>query len=609
VKGTFQKLWSLFDRRERLQFAGILGLTFVGAIAETFGVGLIPSFVGLLSSPRAMREVGLVGWAYQVMGFTDYKAFVLWACFALMAIYLLKNLYLAGLAYLHSRFIYSKQARLSEELLASYLNQPYVFHLQRNSAELLRNINVDVPAVFNEVMRDVLIIITEAMIALCITLLLMAVEPISSIVVAVVLGVTTWIFYRLTRDRLGRWGTVQQRSMGQMLQWVNQSLGGIKETQILGREAYFAEAYGRSARRYGRAMGRLQTVNKFPRLFIETIAVISLLLVLALDLMDGRRPRSLLLLLSLFAAAAFRLMVALNRIVAALTTIRYFTPAVDGVYADLQRLPRIGPRVAPELAAPGTIGQADPLAPLTLRRSIELRDVSFTYPDAPVASLDRVSLRIQQGEAVALVGPSGAGKTTIVDVLLGLLAPSEGGVWVDDQPVADRLPQWQRQLGYIPQRIYLADDSLRRNIAFGVPDRQIDDAQIWRVLELAQLSPLVRGWPQGLDTLVGEQGQRLSGGQRQRMAIARALYPNPQVLVLDEATAALDNETERAIVTALESLRGEKTLITIAHRLSTIKHCDRIYFIKDGQVHSQGTYGQLMIDSPAFQAMVAKGGG
>lgn len=598
MKRILAKLLQLFDRRDRLLFAGVIGLTLLGALMETLGVGLIPAFVGLLSSQRATREVGILGWAYKAMGFQDYRAFVRWACLALMGIYVIKNLYLGYLSYLQGRFIYQKQRKISRQLLARYLYQPYDFHLQQNSAELQRNINVEIPNLFNEVMRDVMILLTESMIAVCITILLLASEPISSLIAVSVLGGSTAFFYRVSRQQLGQSGQKNQHHMGQMIQWVNQALGGIKEVKILGREGYFSDQYDRNTQIYTKTSETLYVSQKLPRLFIETIAAICLLIVLLVDLLQGRRPRSLLLLLSLFAAAAFRLMVSMNRILAAMNTIRFYSNAIDVVHHDLLHL-------------------QTPLLPTTpistlqsLRHSLELKAVTYQYPQAETPALNAISLCINRGEAIGFVGPSGAGKSTLVDVLLGLLPPTQGDILIDGIPLhhneATPLAQWQRQIGYIPQRIYLADDTIRRNIAFGLPDSEIDDDRLWQVLHLAQLEPYIRQLPQQLDTWVGENGLRLSGGQRQRIAIARALYPNPEVLVLDEATAALDNQTEQDITQALETLMGQKTLIIIAHRLTTVQTCDCIYFIKAGRIQAVGSYQDLLANNLDFQAMVGR---
>lgn len=600
VVQIFRKIYRLLDRRDRLEFSLIVLLTFVGALAETLGVGVIPSFVSLLGSAKAVREVGIVGWAYDVAGFEDYKVFVQWACVTLMGVYIAKNSYLAWLYYLQTQFIYRKQSKVSQRLFATYLQQPYPFHLQHNTADLLRNINVEIPNLFNEVMRDVMILLTESMIAVSISLLLLLAEPISSIIAVSLLGGAMAVFYQGFRRRSERWGKRQHRHMGRMIQWVNQGLGSIKETKVLGREPYFLERYAFHTERYTEASQRVQFVNKLPRLFIETLAVVCLLLVLVVDLTQGRRPRSLLLLISLFAVAAFRLMMSMNRVIAAMTTIRFHSHALDAVHDDLMAMP------LPAAGLTLSMAPADLPAPLPerLQHQIEFHHLTYAYPEAAQPALKDLCLKIARGEAIGLAGPSGAGKTTLVDVLLGLLQPTTGEVYLDGRSIHQSLSNWQQQVGYIPQQIYLSDDTIRRNVAFGVADAQIDDARVWQVLHLAQLEDFIRGLPQRLDQAVGERGVRLSGGQRQRIAIARALYHNPEVLVMDEATAALDNGTEREIVRSIEGLMGKKTLVIIAHRLSTLRNCDRIYWIKAGAIADVGSYDELLAHNPEFQAMV-----
>ncbi|NJR70133.1 MAG: ABC transporter ATP-binding protein [Synechococcales cyanobacterium CRU_2_2] len=533
-----------------------------------------------------------------MMGFQDYRDFVQWFCAALMGVYVLKNSYLAWLSYVQTQFVYHQQYKVSRRLMSRYLRQPYTFYLQRNTAEILRNLNVEVPDLFTEVMRDILIILTELLVILCVSALLLAVEPLSTLVAVMVLGVSSLVFYQLVRRPVGRWGKQQHYHMGQMMQWVNQGLGSIKEIRVLGRESYFLQQYRLSAAAYTDAMQRIQFINKLPRLYVETVAVIVLLLVLMLDLTQGRRPRSLLLLLSLFAMAAFRMMTSMNRIVAAVSTIRFYSHALDAVHGDLMAIAPGNPlsKFRPKL---------DPIGPSPLlQHSIELDRISYTYPEAQSPTLQNLSFKLRRGEAIGIAGPSGAGKTTLVDVLLGLLIPDVGEVRIDGEPLSGKRAEWQHCIGYIPQNIYLSDDTIRRNVAFGLADAEIDDAQVWRALRLAQLGSFTELLSQQLDTRVGEMGVRISGGQRQRIAIARALYHEPEVLVMDEATAALDNETERSIVQALETLRGEKTMIVIAHRLSTIRNCDRIFWMKQGCIAATGTYQDLWAHNAEFRDMV-----
>ena len=353
-------------------------------------------------------------------------------------------------------------------------------------------------------------------------------------------------------------------------------------------------------------MQRIQFVNRLPRLYMETIAVVVLLLVLMLDLNQGRKPRSLLPLLSLFAMAAFRMMTSMNRIVAAISTIRFYSHALDAVHDDLQTIPPVNPMA---LGRAGRISDHNGKhRPPRLQHSLELDNIFYTYPEAQAPSLQGLSLKVGRGEAVGIAGASGAGKSTLVDVLLGLLTPDTGEVRIDGEPLGIQIASWQRSIGYIPQNVYLSDDTIRRNVAFGVPDNQINEAKVKRALRLAQLGAFIQSLPQQLETRVGELGVRISGGQRQRIAIARALYHNPEVLVMDEATAALDNETERSIVQALEAFKGEKTMLIIAHRLSTIRDCDRIFWMKDGRVSDSGTYTELMARNPEFQSMVGQDG-
>jgi ATP-binding cassette, subfamily B, bacterial PglK len=418
------------------------------------------------------------------------------------------------------------------------------------------------------------------------------VEPLSSAIAAVFLGISIFWLNRTIRKLMSGQGLIRQDQSGQMIQWVNQSLGGIKETKVLGREPFFLDAFTKSAQAYGKANLLVGLATQLPNQFIDTVLIAAVLLIVIFSLIQGRAIQSILPMLSLFAIAALRLMPSAKRIVSTITTIRYFKHAVDLIYQDLTLLdPRSSLLLTPN----------SPTA--KLERLIELRDIHYQYPQATQASLSGISLSIPKGKSIAFIGSSGAGKTTIVDVILGLLTPSQGEILVDGSNILANLDSWQRQIGYIPQSIYLSDDTIRSNIAFGVATDEINEGQVWSAVKAAQLEELVFGLPDRLDTLVGERGIRLSGGQRQRIGIARALYHNPEVIIMDEATAALDNTTEREFMQALESMSADKTMITIAHRLSTVKNCDRLYFMKNGVLVDAGTYSDLLSRNREFQEM------
>lgn len=604
MKSIFSKFLYLFSRREKLQILGIFFLILVGAFLETFVVGIIYPFISILKTPEIIQDHSVLRWIYSATGVRSTKEFLVWASVGLIAVYLLKNVYTVFLAYTQTKFIFNKQISFSRRLFASYLSQPYTFHLQRNTAELLYKINIVVAALFNSFLLFALMFVIEAITTMSIMGLLISVKPLPSIIALAVLGTATFVFYKTIRKKVGAFGKLRQYHSEQMIQWVNQGLGGIKETKVLGREEFFINAYNSNSIGYVRAERFMQVINQLPRPFLETICIIGMLIITLLIIVQNKEFQSIIPTLSLFAVAAFRIIPSMNRIFAAATQIRYNSYSIEVIYNDLISLGRYASFTGKGVPDDITKIVVNRGKSISFTNAIELRNVCYRYPNAEKFALNRISLTIPKRHAVGLVGASGAGKTTIVDIILGLLMPTQGEVLVDGENIKDNLSAWQRKIGYIPQGIYLSDDTIRRNIAFGLPDEQINDDQIWSVLASTQLEALVNSLSGKLDTFVGERGIRLSGGQRQRIGIARALYHNPEVLIMDEGTASLDNETEWEIMQAMNRLSGKKTLIIIAHRLSTVKNCDNLYFIKDGNVIDCGTYDELFNKSLEFKTMV-----
>jgi len=442
-----------------------------------------------------------------------------------------------------------------------------------------------------------IIIVSEVSIVVVIALLLFLVEPEISIIALISLGIGMGLFYMLLHKTLRKMGEQLQFSHGKVIQQVNQGLGSIKEAKILCRESYFLGEYSRYLHDQFRALHYHQVVTQSPRFVIELLTVILIFSVVIYLLLEGRDSQEVVATLSFLGIAAVRLMPSMVRITSSLASIRLRIPALNETYKGL--------RVYRELFATASSTEKDSkTSPFPVfSNQIELQKLDFTYEGASTPALNQLSLTIPHRKSVGFVGPSGAGKSTIVDIILGLLKADSGGVLVDGCDIHLDLDSWRRQIGYVPQSIYLIDDTIRANVAFGPSDDGDSEHRVWESLALAQLDDFVRGLPQGLDTIVGETGVRFSGGQRQRIGIARALYRNPQVLILDEATSALDNETERAFVQSIQKLGGKKTVILIAHRLSTVQHCDTIYFLSSGEICASGTYDQLLRDSAEFRQM------
>jgi ATP-binding cassette subfamily C protein len=588
----FKKLSYLLERREKIQVIGLFFLLLIGSLLEMLGVGFVVPFISLISQPDLIQEQPILNTINSWLGSPSRTEFLVILCLIYLGIYAVKNSYVAGMYYVQYRFIFNKQRKLADKLFQGYLGAPYTFHLQRNTAVLIRNLIQEINQLFVGVLVPLVMLITELTVLTGLVVLLVTLKPIPSLAAATGLALAGFLFYRLFQKRLSKAGKARQHHGGQVIQHINQGLGGVKETKILGREEFFLERHSIHRAKYVKSLQFAQTLQQFPRLYFETLAVFGLLAIVLITVLQGTATGEILPTVSLFAAAAFRLMPSLNRVVNSLNKIRFGSHALDVISYEFRVLEEEKNLLALEEAA----------TPM-LQEQLCLEKVSYHYPSSEEQVLNQVSIEIPQGTSVGLIGSSGAGKTTLVDVILGLLQPTEGKVLVDGVDIQQGLRGWQNQIGYIPQSIYLCDDTLRGNIAFGIPEEETSEEQVWSAVQSAQLQELVERLPQGLDTVVGERGVRLSGGQRQRVGIARALYHNPQVLVMDEATAALDNETEAEIMEAVEKLSGEKTLIMIAHRLTTVKNCDCLYLMERGKVVDQGSYEELRDRNDNFMRM------
>jgi ATP-binding cassette subfamily C protein len=594
MRSNIRKLSYLLNKNEKRNAVILFALMWIGALMEVVGVGAIPAFVGVISMPERLLEFEAVRVIYETLGVTSSEGMVVWAAIGLILIFIVKNLYLAFLAYIQARYNSGRRVAISNRLFRAYLRSPYTFHLQRNTAELLRNTNSESGNIISGVMSPMMSIVMEIMVLLFIFVLLVVVEPVVTLVVFGVLGTITVIFYRATRAKISEYAEEAQRHRKLSVQAVNQGLGGFKDARILGREQFFLQTYAESAWFKAEAERFKAVIGALPRLFLETIAVAGMLSVSALLVAQDRPLEAIIPTLTLLAVAVVRLLPSFQKITANINALKWGEKALNVVHEDLEKL---------DTWEREFLARQQNADALTFEHAIEVEGLTYQYPGQEDYALRDVSLSIPKYASVGFVGPSGAGKTTIVDVLLGLLEPTAGRVLVDGEDIQERLPTWQRKIGYIPQSIYLTDDTVRRNVAFGMKEEEIEDEAVWRALEAAQLRELVESLPEGLDTMVGERGVRLSGGQRQRIGIARALYHNPEVLVMDEATSALDNQTERLFVEALEQLQGGHTLVVIAHRLSTVRNCDTLFMLDEGRLVAEGSYDELMARSEVFRRM------
>ena len=569
--------------RRRLIF--VLGMMLVGMALETLGIGLVIPAISILMQESYLDRFPVIAPWLDALGHPTHAMLVTWGLLSLAMIYLCKNLFLAFQVRRQARFAFGVQEETSFHLFEYYLRQPYVFHLRTNTAQLIRNVVGEVNSFSGYVLQPCMILLTEIFVMLAVLVLLLWVEPLGTAFLLLILGSMAWLFHRVTRKSVASWGKERQKREGLKLLHLQQGLGGIKDIKLFGCEQEFLERY-KEHNQIAAIMGKRQLVlQQLPKLGIEMLAVLSLV-ILALALIGQERPVAAALpVLAMMAAAAFRLIPSFSRILNAIQSIRFGWPCVQVLENEIGCKDR-----------DGTASREDDEAgePLPFDREISFSEVNYRYPASDKPSLQDVSIRIPKGASVGIVGESGSGKSTLVDVMLGLLDPQEGSVLLDGKKVSDKIRSWQNRIGYVPQEIYLTDDSLRNNVAFGLADSSIDDDCIWKALRSAQLEDFARKLPEGLDTSLHERGVRLSGGQRQRVGIARALYHNPSVLVLDEATSSLDEKTEEGIMAAVSSLKGEKTFVIVAHRLSTVKHCDFLYRMADGKIVSSGSYQEVI---------------
>lgn len=590
---AIRQLWYILSPRERTEGAFLLCAMIFGAFVEAVSIAIVIPFIAVLRDPGVLSKVPHLQSFMSEHNITGPKNIFLIIGPILVALFAIKTGYLVYLYRWLFRYAMNNEARLARHLLSGYLSAPYALHLQRNSVELIGVTTRAVEDFSGGFLLNLLTVIAEVFVLVGVTGLLMIVEPFATLGAVVVLAVPTAIVYRSTRHRLALSGRIAQQSWSMMVQWAEQSFRSVKETMITGRRAFFVDQHSYYARRFTGSLGSLSFLSTFPRLIIDTLAISAVMAIAIILVTRGQDLQSILLLLGMFTLAAVRLIPSTSRISSSLAQVRYRYASTEVIYREQLTLEKLSSGLAP-----GTGEEQIPSVPF--RRALVIEQLSYWYPETRRPAVDNVSLEIPQGHWVALIGPTGAGKTTLADLILGLLVPSSGRILVDGRNLHDNIAGWQRTVGYVPQTVYLIDDSIRRNVAFGVPEREIDDERVWKALRAAQIDHLVRALPAELNATVGEQGDRLSGGERQRLGIARALYHDPEVLVIDEATANLDPVTEAAIVELIGSLRGKKTIIVITHRLAFVRNCDQIYMLTQGRLRSSGKYSELLSKEPAF---------
>jgi ATP-binding cassette, subfamily B, bacterial PglK len=594
-------LYILGEKKSRLLVAVLLFL--FTSILDTFGIGLVGPFVVLATSPQSISKNVWINWIYNHSGISSPIQFI--ACFGLgiVIIFYFKSYLTFYVQRYILHFTYQQQGFLSKKLLHAYLAAPYTFHLSCNTALLIQNITMEVRSFANGIMLPILNSTAYIIISLSLMFLLAKTSLLATSSILVMLLVPIFLYQRF-RYKLAEWGQQGSEANLEILRTINHSLGGIKETRIIGCEDYFEEKMDYYVQRFEHTVSESQVFKLLPRIFIEAILMTFLVGLTSVFLLSSQTPQKLTEILGIFAMASIRLIPAFSQLTNAVGSLRQNSYLINKLYADLKELETFSQHqpLLLQQTVPQRGQEIEAKKALRFQEHIVLDQVSYAYPNTSDLVLKNLSLSIPKGQAIALIGRSGAGKTTLVDIILGLLTPIEGDIQVDGKSIYSNLRAWQNSIGYIPQSIFLIDDTLARNIAFGVPDSLIDYRQLEQVIQAAQLTELIAELPEGIETVLGERGVRLSGGQRQRVGIARALYHEREILVLDEATAALDNETEKLVNDAIKALSGTKTLIIIAHRLTTIEHCDRVYLLEKGCVVKSGSYSDVVKGEISYQA-------
>lgn len=570
-----KKLRYIFSHKEKVQLVGILGVVIVGSFMELLGVSVFMPFIQILLDPTSIQTNELLNYFYTIFGFTTVEGYLSAIAIMICFVYLFKNLYLTYMQHVMLSFSYKTRMGLTTRLLTTYMSQPYTFHLGKNIAELQRNLQYDANQ-FMLLVNSSLQLVAECAVIGCLGLYLFDTSHSITIVIMTLLAICVGFFFVVSKKVSTRLGKQNEENNAKLFQWINQSLGGIKEVKVLNRESFFVNSYKRVYKKLIKGAKNNEILAAVPKYIVETVCMIGMLVAIIIKMYYGRNDfQAFVIQLSAFAVAAFRLLPSVGKVNAYINNVMYTKSSLDLIYNDLKEI---------EGFKMLDFKEEHEVEEWRLRDKIELSDIAYHYPDSDKLVLTNVNFSINRGETIALIGSSGAGKTTLADILLGLLQPVRGTILVDGRNIYDNMDAWHRMLGYIPQTIYLSDDTIRNNIAFGIREEDIDDNAINEALKKAQLYDFVQNLDKGLDTFVGDRGVRLSGGQRQRIGIARALYYDPEILILDEATSALDNDTETAVMEAIESLKGMKTMVIIAHRLTTLRNADAIYEVKEGRV-------------------------
>lgn len=577
-----KKLLILLDKKQKHKMVLIVLLMLIGAILETMGVAIILPVMNVVLEENAVNKHVYLQVICDIfrIAYDDTKSLMIVVMVGLILIFVIKNLFLFFQMKVQLKFVYSNQFATSRRMMINFMKRPYEYYLNADTAVIQRTITSDVNNMYGLILA-LLGLVSESIVFVCLIAVSLVSDVKMTITVAALLVMVLLIIMFVLKPIMRKAGKENQDYYSGLFKWIEQSVLGIKEIKIANKEGYFIREYSDCGAGYVSAVQRYNLYNAAPRLLIETVAIAGMILYILISLLNGRAVIDIMPQVTLLAVAAMRLIPCANRINNYLTSISYFEPFFMGVSDNLQEEIR---DKNIDYDAKAYTEDKDEVEKLPIKNEINLKDIVYKYPNTDVLIFDKANMLIPIGKSIGIVGTTGAGKTTVVDLLLGLLKLNDGKILADDTDIMDNYRGFLKNVGYIPQSIFMIDDSIRKNVAFGYAEEDIDDEKVWYALKQAQLDEFVRSLPEGLNAGIGERGIRISGGQRQRIGIARALFEDPEVLVMDEATSALDNETEKAIMESINYLHGKKTLIIIAHRLQTIEKCDMVYRVEGGKI-------------------------
>ena len=590
---TLTQAYELIGRERRGRWALLIALAVVLTGVEILGAILLFVLLNLVVDPAGSIDLPVLGDLRDLTSDIDNQDLLLWTAAAIGVFVVVRSIVTVGAKYAENRVAFNAGAQLANRLVAGYLAWPYAAHLRRNSSELIRNGHQATQEMVTGVILPTIHMFAQSIAVVGMLAVLAAFAPAATGLAVLILGGAAILLLFLVQPRLKRLGELSHRMSRETLGHLQEALQGVRELKLLGRERFFSKRYAHSRIAFARARYLRATVGALPTVVMEVSLIAFILLLFVVATLSDDSPEGIFSILGLFAYAGMRLRPSLQQIIGGFNSLRYSSAPLADIHADLSTIE--------DLNAPPD----DPSERLAFEKNIAFDHITFRYEGADVDALTEVSLQIRKGEQIGVCGPTGGGKSTLIDLLTGLLEPTAGRITVDGVDISGFERPWQRLLGVVPQSIFLIDGTLRENVALGYDRAHVQADALQEALDLAQLAEMVDALPDGLDTTVGERGVRLSGGQRQRVAIARALYRRPDVIVLDEGTSALDNATEAELLSALERLRGNKTTIMIAHRLSTVKTCDNVFFVADGRITGEGTFSYLLEHHAGFRAIAS----